>query len=110
MNKNIISQYLRKKNKSRFNDVDTILFVGGNSTIEESCKNNEIVGMKSIKSSEETGDETNGRFAEPLRGIANHRFSGDSSLWELSLENEFVHVILSVLHLFSFQTPKYEYD
>lgn len=69
MNKNIISQYLRKKNKSRFNDVDTILFVGGNSTIEESCKNNEIVGTKSIKSSEETGDET----------------------------NEFVHVILSVL-------------
>jgi hypothetical protein len=98
-NQQIISRYLPKKNKARMNQMDTILIRGGNTVEQSCQGNGcgirskaedihaystakrgltygcrspeeyEIMGKKSIKSSEETGDET----------------------------NEFVHVILSEL-------------
>lgn len=67
-NRQLIARYLPKKHKARMNQMDTVIIRGGNS-IEQSCLGNEIVGKKSIKSSEETGDEI----------------------------DEFVHVILSEL-------------
>ena len=53
---NILATYLLKKNKSRMVNVDTVLMKGGFTEMNESCKNNEITGFQSIKSSEETGD------------------------------------------------------
>ena len=67
-NRQLIARYLPKKHKARMNQMDTVIIRGGNS-VEQSCLGNEIVGKKSIKSSEETGDEI----------------------------DEFVHVILSEL-------------
>ena len=51
---NITATYLHKKNKGRMVNVNTLLMKGGDE-IEESCKNNEITGFQSIKSSDECG-------------------------------------------------------
>lgn len=86
MNKNqqLISRYLPKKNKARMNQMDTILL-----RVEQSCLGNQIVGKKSIKSSEfpmETGQSLHSSRRYP------------TFPWETGDEtNEFVHVILSEL-------------
>jgi len=69
-----VNTLLMKKDDVPTRDVNRRFVYGGNE-IENSCKNNEITGIQSIKSSEETGDEP----------------------------NEFVHVIKSVLD--KYNTP-----
>jgi serine/threonine protein kinase len=49
-------------------NVDTILVTGGSNEIEESCKSNEIIGIQSIKTSEETGDEPN-EFVHVIKAV-----------------------------------------
>ena len=65
---NILATYLLKKNKSRMVNVDTVLMKGGFTEMVESCKNNEITGFQSIKSSEETGDEPN-EFVHVIKAV-----------------------------------------
>ena len=65
---NILATYLLKKNKSRMVNVDTVLMKGGFTEMNESCKNNEITGFQSIKSSEETGDEPN-EFVHVIKAV-----------------------------------------
>jgi len=48
-------------------NVNTLLMKGGEET-EHSCKNNEITGIQSIKSSEETGDEPN-EFVHVIKSV-----------------------------------------
>ena len=117
----ITATYLRKKHRGRMINVDTLLIGCGirsgveNSThilnddtakcgvlrnmkggelleIESSCKNNEITGIQSIKSSEEDENSDDHRSVEFRRDAENvvEASTGDEP-------NEFVHVIKSVL-------------
>ena len=63
----ITATYLRKNHRGRMINVNTLLMKGGNQ-IEASCKNNEITGMQSIKSSDETGDEPN-EFVHVIKSV-----------------------------------------
>ena len=92
---NITATYLRKKKRGRMINVNTLLMKGGDfREIEASCKNNEITGMQSIKSSEETGDEPN-ECGICSRAEDIHAYS--EGLCRSPSEYEFVHVIKSVL-------------
>ena len=118
---NITATYLRKKHRGRMINVDTLLIgcgilhsatdtthilnddtakcgvlrnmKGGELLeIESSCKNNEITGIQSIKSSEEDENSDDHRSVEFRRDAENvvEASTGDEP-------NEFVHVIKSVL-------------
>ena len=44
----IKARYLKKTKHARLLGTDTIIVEGGNAELEESCKNNEIVGVQSF--------------------------------------------------------------
>jgi len=70
----IKAHYLKKTKHARLLGTDTILMEGGNAELKESCKNNEIVGVQSFKSSDETGDGTD-EFVHVIRSVLQkHRF------------------------------------
>lgn len=49
----IKARYLKKTKHARLLGTDTIIIQGGNSELEDSCNKNEIIGIESMKSSDE---------------------------------------------------------
>lgn len=58
------ARYLKKTKHARLLGTDTIIIQGGNSELEDSCNKNEIIGIESMKSSDEADE-----FVHVIRSV-----------------------------------------